>query len=169
MRDGATSLPCSFLMLVTSQAERWTAASWRRRQGFLLATATGLVVVAPRAVGERFAQAPFHCAAAQVICQFVVFCVVVVVGAFAVPADFLVWWSLSCDPLLSCPTAEAVGFTRIPVMVLDGGALDDCCEHGVAGRRGVVELITGTNCLLQRVAIGGRWLSLVGGGGGCPS
>jgi hypothetical protein len=91
--------PCIFLMLVTFKAEWWAGASWRRRQGFLFA---GLF-------GGRFAQAPLHCAAAQVLRRLVVFFAVVAHGVFVLLADFVVslvvfvlrprWW-IRLGPLL---------------------------------------------------------------------
>ena len=84
--------PCIFLMLVTFKAEWWAAASRGRRRGFLFA---GLF-------GGRFAQAPLHCAAAQVLRRLVVFFAMVADGVFVLFADFVVslvvfvvrskWW-----------------------------------------------------------------------------
>ena len=84
-------LPCIFLMPLTFKAEWWAAASWRRRQGFMFA---GLV-------GELFAQAPLHCAAAQVLRRLVGFFAVLAVDVFVLLADFVVMELLATWSLLS--------------------------------------------------------------------
>ena len=116
---------CSFLMLVTFQAEWWAAASWRRRQGLsVVRRASVLVCLAcalprPRSIAlprRRFAR--------------------VLVSSLWSPGGWLPrgifndLGDLCSGSLPPCPAAEAWGSARIPEMVL-GGVASGCLVQSI--------------------------------------